>query len=206
MDCWHFKSDMRPSFDEINKRLLIILDKYETKKVQLVKLNEMEKYLQLDENKDSFDLDFGTMSSEHHHHLNITDLANNDIPLPPPPPMPLPLSLTQMPEKNTTTNNNNNNNNVKITRKIINKNLNDPKRVMSSIQSESEDSQYFSGADSSIVYADSCNFSSASSAYSNYSVAPPSMMAPSSIETPPSPPPLKSLAKLLNVASAAYNL
>ena len=185
---------MRPSFEDINGKLSAILVKYECKKVQLVKLNEMEKFMQMTESHNQFEL----------------HLANNmdNLPLPPPPPalsLPMPPALPQIPEKNAL----NNMNNVKITRKIINNNLNnDPKRAMSSVRSESEDSQYFSGADSSLLYADSSNFSSASStsAYSNYSVPPPSMMEPSSIETPPSPPPIKSLAKLLNVASAAYKL
>lgn len=81
-------------------------------------------------------------------------------------------------------------------------------------QSDSEDSQYFSGADTSLVYADSSNFSTASSSvYSNYSVPlstaavkAASIMAASLAQAPPSPPPLKPLSRLLNVASAAYQL
>lgn len=97
----------------------------------------------------------------------------------------------------------------------------------SSRQSESEDSQYFSGTDTSLVYADSCgqsssniscNFSTMSpiSCYTNnYSVLPSnnaaavraaSIMAASLAQCPPSPPPLKPLSRLLNVASAAYDL
>ena len=101
--------------------------------------------------------------------------------------------------------------------------LNLSKKIMSR-QSESEDSQYFSGTDSSLVYADSsnsssCNFSTMSptmSCYSNnYSVMPSknsaavravTLMAASLSAAPPSPPPLKPLSRLLNVASAAYDL
>ena len=84
-------------------------------------------------------------------------------------------------------------------------------------QSESEDSQYFSGNDSSIVYADSSTFSTATpcSIYSNYSILPQvnaaavkaaSMMSASLAQRPPSPPAIKHFSKLLNVASAAYEL
>ena len=83
--------------------------------------------------------------------------------------------------------------------------LNNSKRETSD-RSKSEDSQYFSSTDSSQVYADSSTFSSSHSEYSNYSLAPPSMMIPSNPTIPPSPPPIKPLSKLLNVASAAYNL
>ena len=83
--------------------------------------------------------------------------------------------------------------------------FNNSKREVSD-RSKSEDSQYFSSTDSSQVYADSSTFSSNHSEYSNYSVAPPSMMIPSNPTIPPSPPPIKPLSNLLNVASAAYNL
>lgn len=82
-------------------------------------------------------------------------------------------------------------------------------------KSESEcDSQYFSGPDTSLVYADSSNYSTEScSVYSNYSVpmsaaafSEVSKMAASLAQSPPSPPPPKSFSKLLNVASAAYQL
>lgn len=83
-------------------------------------------------------------------------------------------------------------------------------------QSESEDSQYFSGNDSSIVYADNSTFSTTpGSIYSNYSVLPQAnaaavkaatMMSASLAQRPPSPPPIKHFSKLLNVASAAYEL
>ena len=45
LDCWHFKSDMRPSFTVIDDKLNIILEKYEQKKLQLTKLIEMENLL-----------------------------------------------------------------------------------------------------------------------------------------------------------------
>ncbi len=105
--------------------------------------------------------------------------------------------------------------------------INLSKKIMSR-QSESEDSQYFSGTDSSLVYADSfghssnsssCNFSTMSptmSCYSNNYLVLPSknaaavraatLMAASLSAAPPSPPPLKPLSRLLNVASAAYDL
>lgn len=80
-------------------------------------------------------------------------------------------------------------------------------------QSESEDSQYFSGTDTSLVYADSSGFSTASS-YSNYSMLPAnaaaakaaSLITRTLTQSPPSPPPLKPLSKLMNVANAAYQL
>lgn len=111
--------------------------------------------------------------------------------------------------------------------------LNSPNcKIISSRQSESEDSQYFSGTDTSLVYADSCGVPSSSNStcnfstmspvsccYSttgnNYSVLPSnnaaavraaSLMAASLAQSPPSPPPLKPLSRLLNVASAAYDL
>lgn len=94
--------------------------------------------------------------------------------------------------------------------------LNRNERTKTMIGSDTEDSQYFSGADTSMVYADSSQFSSASSsAYSNYSVPmshavaackAASVMAASLAQMPPSPPPLKPSSKLLNLASAAYQI
>ena len=189
MDCWHFKSDMRPSFSEINEKLSLVLDKYESKKSNLVSLS-------LNEAKHSFN-----ESSS----LIAPLILNNNYPLAMNQPLPLPpFSLT----KPQTTNINSSNSQHKISKNLNDTKMDNSNKRGTSIRSESEDSQYFSGVDNSLVYADSSNFSSASStsAYSNYSVPPPSMMLPSSIETPPSPPPIKSLSKLLNVASAAYKL
>jgi hypothetical protein len=171
---------MRPSFSEINENLCIILEKYESKKLHLIKIKEMKDSFCLNETKDG----------------NISKLKLGQTPFkikqPEFVPSPI-LSKAQATNLNTP--------------KFLTKNLSDPKRG-TSLSSKSEDSQYYSGPDSSLVYADSSNFSSTSSTseYSNYSVAPPTMMVASSSTTPPSPPPIKSLSKLLNVASAAYNL
>jgi len=176
LNCWHFKPDMRPSFSEINENLCIILEKYESKKLHLIKLKEMKDSFCLNETKD------GNISKLK---LGQTSFKNQQ-----PEFVPSPILKSQAPHLNTP--------------KLSINNLSDPKRG-TSLSSKSEDSQYYSGPDSSLVYADSSNFSS-SSEYSNYSVAPPKMMVTSSSTTPPSPPPIKSLSKLLNVASAAYNL
>lgn len=168
LDCWNFKSEMRPSFANINDRLNNILDKYERKKIeQITASNTPTKMLKLE----------------------------------------TPTRLNLLSSK-----------------------LNSPNcKIISSRQSESEDSQYFSGTDTSLVYADSCGASSSNSScnfstsmspvsccYStNYSVLPlnnsaavkaASLMAASLAQSPPSPPPLKPLSRLLNVASAAYEL
>ena len=94
---------------------------------------------------------------------------------------------------------------------IANRLMSTPQRLTR--QSESEDSQYFSGTETSLIYADSSCFSSASS-YSNYSVLPSNVAAAKAAslitrtltQSPPSPPPPKPLSKLINVASAAYQL
>ena len=182
MDCWYFKPDMRPSFSEINEKLSIILEKYENQKLNLTKLKEIECPNSLNETKD------GTQSK---FRLGQTPFKNQPSYVASP--FLSKAHIAHIPQAKST---------FLMTSKLQS---NETKRG-ESISSKSEDSQYFSGADSSQVYADSSNFSSANSEYSNYSVAPPSMMTPSSSAMPPSPPPIKSLSKLLNVASAAYKL
>lgn len=73
-------------------------------------------------------------------------------------------------------------------------------------ESSETDSQYFSGTDTSLVYADSSNYSAMGSVYSNYSVMPTVKAIGSLTQKPPSPPPIRHFSKLLNVASAAYEL
>lgn len=164
LDCWNFKSEMRPSFININDRLNHILDKYERKKIEQMNYNNTP---------------IKSLMHETPTRLNMLKINS-------------PSS----------------------------------KKIISSRQSESEDSQYFSGTDTSLVYADSCGHSSSSSCnfstmspvsyYSNNYAALPSnnaaavraatLMTVSLNQAPPSPPPLKPLSRLLNVASAAYDL
>ncbi len=92
-----------------------------------------------------------------------------------------------------------------------------PRRLSSSLNRSADlDSQYFSGTDTSLLYADtSCSFSGSGSLYSNYSVLPgvnaAAHKAASHIHAqlalrPPSPPPIKHFSKLLDLATAAYEL
>ena len=272
LECWHFKSDMRPSFAEISEKLTKILENYESKRQQL-KLLEMEKLY-----------DYSSASALHTPcsvslaPTLITNLAPSHQFLPKNLSTATSVSLTgEMPRRfqggsnsmksrnhhnrshrhspsSVTCNNNakgvsdlllttvGSNSSSLMT--IVNSNLlsrqntlnscanvkiklaDSGKRVPSdsSRRSESEDSQYFSGADTSLVYADSSNMSTTSSSnYSSYSipsvggvisnnnatvaaVKAANIMAASLAQRAPSPPPPKPISKLLNVASAAYNL
>ncbi len=219
LECWSFKSDMRPSFDIINQRLTLILEKYEIKRTQ--KLNAFDSERLFDDKAMSdlknvglnfaksrsiiFNPSNNTLSSRNH--LNgltinpsITSASSTCAD-------PLLTSasssiMTMLSSRNTSNTSSS---------AISNHGLDLNKR--STRKSESEDSQYFSGADTSLLYADSSNMSSASSNYTNYSVVSSeaavkaaSVMAASLAQPPPSPPPLKPLSRLLNVASAAYQL
>lgn len=203
MDCWQFKSDQRPSFLITGEKLDFMLRKYEAKKEQQSKLVEMEK-----------------LFDQHHQKVNLN-------------PSGLSFSrrfvtgsggvgglLTINPTSTQTTDclvssvSSSTNASSILSRPSYQsqKSSNDQTKRMTR-QSESEDSQYFSGADTSLVYLESSNFSTASSAYTNYSLPSTaaaskavSIMAASLAQGPPSPPPPKPFANLLNVASAAYHL
>jgi hypothetical protein len=283
LECWHFKSDMRPSFTDISEKLEKILENYESKRQQL-KLLEMEKLYDYSSAASSMmatPCSVGlTLSNLTPSHQLLPKTANgssnaasltNELPrrflsggkplspsiastayglsgannellltraLPSANTMP-PLSvdstslMTMLNRQNTLSSANSN--------KLMSNLIDSGKRLAattatvpgvpgtvgstapmtlnapvsnSSRQSESEDSQYFSGADTSLVYADSSNMSTTSSSnYSSYSipssraaVKAANKVAEALAQTPPSPPPLKPISKLLNVASAAYNL
>lgn len=233
LECWSFKSDLRPSFDIINQRLSLILEKYEIKRTQKLNSPMVEATERLFDEKAMNDLknvglNFNTLSSNHQMKtsrtmfnslsatLNKNNLTNtltinpNGSDCPPLLPSASSSIMTMLSSRHNLNNNCNNN---------INNNaeLGSGMKLASKLakhrQSESEDSQYFSGADTSLVYADSSQFSSTSSNYTNYSVPlsddavkAASKMAASLAQPPPSPPPLKPLSRILNLASAAYQL
>ncbi len=227
MECWSFKSDLRPSFDIINQRLSLILEKYEIKRTQKLNSPMVEATERLFDEKAMNDLknvglNFNTLSSNHQMKSTRTTFNNlsatlsksnltNTLTINPngsdcPPLLPSASSsiMTMLSSRHNL--NNNNNGELGFGSKSTTK-------LAKHRQSESEDSQYFSGADTSLVYADSSQFSSASSNYTNYSVPlsddavkAASKMAASLAQPPPSPPPLKPLSRLLNLASAAYQL
>jgi hypothetical protein len=234
LDCWNFKSDQRPSFNLINEKLSLILEKYKLEKLQ--QMNRLDKVFNNEESEslrpssktftNTFALPSLTNSLRHSDSSKMSYLiprispfnSNNHSTAPP-------LLLT-------INNNSNNNNSNRLcssststmlasnlptpTSTIISVPLNKSERAKTIIGSDTEDSQYFSGADTSMVYADSSQFSSASSSvYSNYSVPisqavaaskAASIMAASLAQTPPSPPPLKPSSKLMNLASVAYQI
>ena len=190
MDCWNFKADMRPSFIQINEKLNTLLIKYERKKfIEEQHLIDMKK------------LSLGSLGL----HLNSSSLietpkrfgsvkqSSSKLSTPE-----RTSSLSQQPYKTSLRNGS--------LKSSLLTNLDTTSRL--NRQSESEDSQYFSGTDTSLVYADSSNFST----YSNYSVLPTlankaaTMMCASLAQRPPSPPPIQKCSKLLNVASAAFQL
>ncbi|CAF0730467.1 unnamed protein product [Brachionus calyciflorus] len=188
LDCWNLNSDLRPSFTIINEKLNIILSKYENKK-QKNNLAELEKLF--DKNN------FMTLGQKK---LLTTNLTINPLSGPIEPLLTNSSSIFS-----------NRNSSLSSGSKLGTLNFNS-KRVIRN--SESEDSQYFSGADTSLVYTDSSNYSTeSSSVYSNYTVpisvaafSEASKMAACLAQSPPSPPPPKSFSKLLNLASAAYQL
>jgi hypothetical protein len=226
LECWSFKSDLRPSFDIINQRLTLILEKYEIKRTQKLNSPMVEATERLFDEKAMNDLknvglNFNTLSSNHQMKssrtmfnnlsgtLNKNNLTNtltinpNGSDCPPLLPSASSSIMTMLSSRH---NLSNNNGELGYGKKSTVKSAKHR-------QSESEDSQYFSGADNSLVYADSSQFSSASSNYTNYSVPmsddaakAASKMAASLAQPPPSPPPLKPLSRLLNLASAAYQL
>lgn len=234
LECWQFKSDLRPSFYVLNEKLNQILEKYELKRSQLQQQLQSEI---LYENKlNSAQLNVNTANPVPPVlEFNFTRPSSS---LPEPPKRLLEPSATPNCDKlfsnaaqsvsllGLLNQNQPNRSDSILLRKYPlltaeNPKLLSPNQSTSSDeskrhtrQSESEsDSQYFSGTDVSLLYADSSQFSTASSAYSNYSIPVPpdaikeaSLVAASLAQTPPSPPPLKSLKKLLHVASAAYNL
>jgi hypothetical protein len=225
---------MRPSFEEINSKLKDILAKYEQTKAQQIKLAEMETLfeeslshevnqpslhqtqpLKLNmtlANNSSLGLNLGNFNEQ----LSIKSNSNSISNL-----MKSSLNKLDTILKTDTLLSNQSINGAKAA-SLLNPSfmlnssskasLLNPKRATR--QSESEDSQYFSGTDTSLLYAEGSSFSTASSSnYSNYSVPSTaaavkdaSLMAASLAQTPPSPPPLKSSSKLLNLATAACQL
>lgn len=234
LECWQFKSDLRPSFYVLNEKLNQILEKYEKKRVQLQQQLQTEILYENKLNSAQLNVSIGNAMPPALE-FNFTRPTSN---LPE-----LPKRLENASLKSTPSvtpncdklfsnaaqsvsllgliNQNNRGQDAMLMRKYPLLSSENNAKLLSpdeskrhTRQSESEsDSQYFSGTDASLLYADSSQFSTASSAYSNYSMPVPpdaikeaTLMAASLAQTPPSPPPLKSLKKLLNVASAAYNL
>ncbi|RNA40231.1 Vascular endothelial growth factor receptor [Brachionus plicatilis] len=193
LDCWNISSELRPSFAVINERLEVLLAKYENKR-QENNFAELEKLF--DKNT------FGQLTlNSSQKKLLTTNLTINPLAGPVEPLLSNSSSVLTMLNSNR---NSSLSNSHKLAMSLHSK------RVVRN--SESEDSQYFSGADSSLVYTDSSNYSNeCSSVYSNYTMpisvfSEASKMAASLGQAPPSPPPPKSFSKLLNLASAAYQL
>jgi hypothetical protein len=215
LDCWNFKADQRPSFIQINEKLCKILEKYEKKKiVEEHNISDIKtRFVQKPIN--SLGLDFNSFNSSRTNLLCTNDAnitlfkqGNNLSKIATPERT---SSLTEQSFKTSSTISTPNKTSFTNIRKLnLATNNMDLKRFTR--QSESEDSQYFSGTDTSLVYADSSNFSTASSNYSNYTILPISankaatLMCASISQNPPSPPAIKHFSKLLNVASAAYNI
>lgn len=183
LDCWNFRSDLRPSFSAIHEKLLYIFEKYDrefTNETLNINLNAT------------------TPSFNFNNHIGISNNMNcREAAIIPN------SSLSAFSPK------------MDLNKQILLKrfsNNNDLNKILSR-QSESEDSQYFSGTDmsNSLLYVDSSNFSTASL---NYSVTPAhqaslkaaSIMATSLNKRAPSPPPPQTLETLLNVASKVYQL
>jgi hypothetical protein len=273
LECWHFKSDMRPSFTDISEKLEKILENYESKRQQL-KLLEMEKLYDFSsaastmaETPCSMGLTLSNLTPSHQllpakgsefHMTNemprrffTTATSSSKQPL-----SPASIASTYASGGDSLLTKASATNVIAVATSdssslmtIVNANLLSRQSTLSSAnsnklmsnlidsgkrlattssyltpthhnsnssrQSESEDSQYFSGADTSLVYADSSNMSTTSSSnYSSYSlptsnvaaVRAANKVAASLAQAPPSPPPPKPVAKLLNVASAAYKL
>lgn len=193
LDCWNINAELRPSFAVINERLNIILAKYENRR-QENNLAELEKLF--DKNS------FGQLTlNSSQKKLLTTNLTINPLAGPVEPLLSNSSSILTMLNSNRNSSLSNNN---KMAMSLYSKRM--------TRNSESEDSQYFSGADSSLVYTDASNYSNeGSSVYSNYTLpisvfSEASKMAASLGQAPPSPPPPKSFSKLLNLASAAYKL
>ena len=244
LECWQFKSDLRPSFYVLNEKLNQILEKYEQRRTELQQQLQSEILYENKLNSAQLNVNIANSGNLIPPALEFTNFSRPSSNLPE-----LPKRLTEtVSHKNTpsvTPNCDKLFSNAAQSVSLLGLlNQSQPNRADSILmrkypllsenpkllspnqsttsdeskrhtrQSESEsDSQYFSGTDVSLLYADSSQFSTASSAYSNYSLPVPpdaikeaSLVAASLAQTPPSPPPLKSLKKLLNVASAAYNL
>lgn len=193
LDCWNINSELRPSFAIINERLNVILAKYENRR-QENNLAELEKLFEKN--------NFGQLTLNSLQKKSLTtNLTINPLSGPVEPLLSNSSSILTMLNSNRNSSLSNSNK--------LGINLHSKRIVRNS---ESEDSQYFSGADSSLVYTDGSNYSNeCSSVYSNYTVpisvfSEASKMAASLGQAPPSPPPPKSFSKLLNLASAAYKL
>lgn len=218
MDCWNFKSDMRPSFAEIHDKLKSILDRYESKRQQL-KLLEMEK---LYDYSSAATIITTPCSLALQSLSNLTTPSHSVISKPANQELTSKLAFLNKTPKSSdlllTTALKSHSNPLAFNTMSL---LNRQGPLSSSRQSES-DSQYFSGVDTS---ADGSNFSSSSSNYSSYSMSDnlkscPEETALAAIEAvkeakrvtaslthaPPSPPALRPFVNLLNLANAAYNL
>lgn len=208
---------MRPSFTVIHEKLVYLLEKYETELA-----NE-----RLNINSPTLSLNFSninniigsqpsilhqTQQQQHtplllHSSNNFTIMSNSSDVL---------TNATPSPKLLTTFDFNRH----KLIKQLSSKNSYDPTNKLDekrlTRQSESDDSQYFSGTDmsNSLLYVDSSNFSTESSLHYSAYAAPPteasmkaaSIMATSLDKRPPSPPPLKPLTTLLSLASEAYKL
>jgi hypothetical protein len=242
MECWHLKSDMRPSFNDIHEKLSKILEVYESKRQQL-KLLEMEKLYDYSSSMAGssmvtpmLSLNLTPNNFANKQQVKISEAVANPT-----------AEIRKGPSNSSSLITIVNSNNLLLSRqntltnssvssasshksklsdsKALNDLIETAKRITSgssgssstssdsssSRQSESEDSQYFSGADTSLVYVDGSNMSTTSSVNTDYSSCfsiPALKAANMMIATahPPSPPPPKPILKLLNVASAAYNL
>jgi hypothetical protein len=269
LECWHFKSDMRPSFTDITEKLDKILENYESKRQQL-KLLEMEKLYDISSAASTIadpctmGLTLSSLTPTHQllpkSSVHMTGemprrLLTSSKPLSPSSiastyasgglgdillakasatnVISVPTATSDSSSLMTIVNANLLSRQSTLSsansNKLMSNLIDSGKRLAatsasitpthhsnSSRQSESEDSQYFSGADTSLVYADSSNMSTTSSSnYSSYSiptsnsvaaVKAANKVAASLAQAPPSPPPPKPISKLLNVASAAYKL
>jgi hypothetical protein len=183
LDCWNFRSDLRPSFSVIHEKLLYIYEKYDqelTNETLNINLNVPP--------IPTFNFSNSIGSSNFNN--KETSLMQN-------------LTLSAFSPKTDL------NKQILMKRFSNNTDLN----TILSRQSESEDSQYFSGTDmsNSLLYVDSSNFSTASSHYSatpshQASLKAASIMANSLNKRAPSPPPPQTLETLLSVASKVYQL
>jgi hypothetical protein len=220
LDCWQFKSDKRPSFDTINKKLIAAQNKYESKRQHQKQMLQMETLFEETTNESSspFSQFKNDNSASSNFAMNFNFKNNNNDQ----------LNERKLIARNKITGRHNIYNSNSDTTSLLSTGTTilsspamrdshnghfDYKDTSVTRQSGSEDSQYYSGTDTSLVYADGSNFSSAASAYSNYSmpvsdeaVRAASMMTYSLTKRPPSPPPMKPISDLLNVASAAYHL
>ena len=180
LDCWNFRSDLRPSFSVIHEKLLYIYEKCDQELT-----NET-----LNINLNAAPMPTFNFSNS----IGSSNCNSREASL---------MSNSTLSPK------------IDLNKQILMKrfsNNNDLNTILSR-QSESEDSQYFSGTDmsNSLLYVDSSNFSTASSHYSatpshQASLKAASIMASSLNKRAPSPPPPQTLETLLNVASKVYQL